>query len=193
MQIRDKLLYEGEEHYLNQELLEGYFKAFPEKKPESDVVCTALWRGYIATFEIREKQLFIKTLEIFNDTDLNTQFVKDLFPNNNKYEWYSGLVRIDEFRGDWDDEHEEHRFEYLEIYKGDLVQKRTMNFEELSVFKEYQFEYFKTTAHYKEVFAMWRGNNPDLEAEKIDGYIYEGLLKYHVRELFDNEAIYDEW
>lgn len=193
MQIPDKLHYNGEVYYLNQELLRGYFETFPEKKPESQIMTTALWRGYIATFELKDNQLFVKSLEIFEDLSLNTKLVDNLFPNKNKFEWYSGLIRIDSDRGYWDDEEVNHQFEYLEIFKGDFVQKRSMNFEELNEFKKLQFEYFKTTALYETVYDMWRGNNPDLEEEKIDGYIYDGLLRLYSREIFDNEAIYDDW
>jgi hypothetical protein len=58
-QIRDTLLFEGEEHRLNDELLEAYFNEYPDRKPQSDVELTALWRGYVATFEVVADELLI--------------------------------------------------------------------------------------------------------------------------------------
>lgn len=190
VQIRDRLIYSGENYYLNEELLEGYFEEYPEKRPESKVSCSALWRGYRATFEIKDEQLLVDKLEMFADIDPNLKITKELFPNNNKFEWYSGLIRIDEYRGEWDDENEDAIFEYLEIYKGDLIQKRTMDFEELQIFKEYQFEYFKITEEYNKAYSLWRNNNPKMDVNKIDKYIYEGLLQRYSREIFDNKKVW---
>ena len=185
-QIRDTLIYEGQTYALNQELLEGYFAAYPEKRPEIEVVCTALWRGYQATFEIRDQQLFVKDLDGFMTQPDAGAFTQPLFPNQNKFEWYSGWIRIDNYRGDWDEEYEGATFEYLEIYKGNFIQKRTMDFEALQTFKALQFEYFKTTPAYERAFDLWRGNNPDLEDEKIQGYLYSSLLQRHTTLPFDS-------
>lgn len=190
-QIKDKLIYEGETYQLNQEILEIYYREFPEKKPEVKGILTALWRGYVATFEIREEQLFVKKFEMLAPPDLD--FVeKDLaildMPDN-KFAWYSGLLRIDDFKGGWNDEDADAIFEYLEIYKGDLVQKRVMNYDELQVFKEKQFAYFKGTAAYEKEQARWRRNNPNITDEKIDEMIWRGFLNWNVREVYDNEKV----
>jgi hypothetical protein len=188
-QIRDRFIFSGEVYYLNQEILEGYFKEYPERKPKSQRRCTALWRGYIATFEIRENQLFVEKLEIIGDSLSDLKLVKDLFPNNNKFEWYSGLIRIDKCTGKRDDEKEEPIFEYLEIYKGNLIQKRRMNSEELQIFKKSQFEYFKTTEEYSKVYLSLKKKHPNLEAEKLDEYIYKDLLNKYSKEIFDNKTV----
>lgn len=44
--------------------METYFKEHPQKRPEADISSTALWRGYIATFEFRNNVLVLKDLEI---------------------------------------------------------------------------------------------------------------------------------
>jgi len=186
-QIRDSLIYDGKDYYLNEEILEWYFYKHPERRPDLKAHCTALWRGYVATFEIKEGQLFVEDVSISEDTKANLKKIRELFPRNRKFEWYSGLIRIDEFRGEWDDENEGAMFEYLEIYKGDLIQKRTMDFEELEIFKAYQFEYFKTTEEYRKVYTIWKNNTPTMEDREIDEYIYGGLLKRYSNEMFDNE------
>jgi hypothetical protein len=190
-QIKDLLVYDGESYFLNQELLEPFFREYPEKKPVPEVICTALWKGYLATFEIRQGELFVQKIEIFKNTGLNTELVNDLFPNNNKFEWFSGLIRIDGYRGEWDDEKEGSLFQYLEIYRGNLVRLRVMNFEELAIFKAYQFEYFKTTREYEKEYALWRNNNSGMKDAEIDEYIYDGLLRIYCREVFDNPAIFN--
>lgn len=182
-QIKDVLIYEGNEYPLNQTILEPYFKRFPEKKPESDVVCTALWRGYIATFEIVKDELLIKDLDVFQSIKPKLTTYENIFPDN-KFSWYSGLIRIDKFRGEFDDEAEDATFEYLEIYRGVLIQKRVMNYTELCEFKAEQFEYFKETEAYKEVFNMWLDNNPKMSHKKINEYIFSQLIQNHLQEVF---------
>ncbi|MDR0515679.1 MAG: hypothetical protein LBH25_01380 [Fibromonadaceae bacterium] len=47
----DLLIHNGEKYDLTVNPMEPFFKENPEKRPPSPN--TALWRGYIATFEIR--------------------------------------------------------------------------------------------------------------------------------------------
>ena len=56
-QYSDILIYKGEEYILPVYYLEKYFEKYPDKKPNG-IISTALWRGYVAVFEIKENQLF---------------------------------------------------------------------------------------------------------------------------------------
>ncbi len=77
-QIRDSLLYEGKTYPLNEIILERYFDAFPMQKPEIEISTSALWRGYIATFEIEDEQLFIKEVEVMADERVNELILKHI-------------------------------------------------------------------------------------------------------------------
>jgi hypothetical protein len=68
-QITDRLIFENKEYYLNVEILADYFREFPEKRPEFKISCTALWRGYIAIFEIKNNELLIKEINWPTDID----------------------------------------------------------------------------------------------------------------------------
>ncbi|GGG07386.1 hypothetical protein GCM10011344_04920 [Dokdonia pacifica] len=182
-QIRDRLIYSGEDYYLNEELLEGYFREHPEKKPESKVTCTALWRGYIATFEIKDDQLLVDKLEMFEDTKLNLKIIKELFPNNNKFEWYSGLIRIDDYRGEWDEEPKDGKFEFLEINNGDFIQKREMNFDDLQSFKKEQYEYFILSEDVNPIYKLFKKNNEGITEDRINEIISKNILIY-TREVY---------
>jgi len=183
-QIKDSLIYEGKEYYLNQEILEFFFDAFPEKKPKMDSYMTALWRGYVATYEIKEKELFIQDIDWFspNPNFSPTDFLQENFPGN-KFHWFSGLLRIDDFRGEYDDEDNENAiYELLEFNKGNFIKHWKLDHKEFVAFKDILFEDFKKTTDYEKVFGLWRGNNPDMKEEIIDGYIYDWIIR-HVREL----------
>lgn len=179
-QIRDKLIYEHQEYYLNVELIEPYFREHPEKRPEFEISCTALWRGYVAVFEVRNNELLIKQLDWLTDVDFNVQsFRNELFPNN-KFEWYSGLIRIDDFRGEFDEEPENGIFEYLEIENGNFKQKRTFNFEELQAFKKEQYEYFLLSDEVESLYEFWRRNNENgiINKEHVNEIVLKNIMEY---------------
>ena len=97
--------------------MEPFFKKNPRKHPQSLAFCnendiglgelsTGLYHGYIATFEIRDKQLFVKDVRIpgeINDAeclfDVRTSVYKYIFPGTNavKAVWMTGLmITLDE-------------------------------------------------------------------------------------------------
>ena len=176
-QIRDTIIYEDNEYYLNEEILEKYFYQFPEKKPEIDGVMTACWRGYITTFEILDKALIIKEIDwlVFGDERVNNKVYP--FTAGDTYTWFSGLLRIDSFRGDFDDEDDENGiYELLEIRGGEFVAHWKLNYEEFCEFKDILFHDFKETEEYKSLFAKWKNNNPDMKWAAIDKQILKNIV-----------------
>ncbi|MGH1519843.1 hypothetical protein [Chryseobacterium sp. JK1] len=177
-QIRDSLLYEGKEYHLNNEILEYYFKEFPEHKPKDIGALSACWRGYVALFEIKNKELLIKNINCLSSAenekyhDILTHF----FPHK-KYAWFSGLIRIDDFRGEYDDENNEHAiYELLEIREGNFINHWKLNFEEFNEFKKMLFIDFKTTTEYEKLFLTWKNNNPGITEIEINEYIFQYLI-----------------
>jgi hypothetical protein len=177
-QIRDKLFYDGKEYFLNNEILEYYFNKFPEKKPKSNSMWTACWRGYCATFEIIKNELIIKEFGLLDwfENDKEEKPQVELFPNN-KYSWFTGFIRIDDFRGKYDDENnEEGIYELLEFKNGDLVNHWKLNYIDFMTFKEILFENYKETSSYTETVMKWKKNNPKMKHTEIDKYIFEYII-----------------
>ena len=63
-QIPDRLLFRGEKQALFVNPLEPFFSTHQERRPKSDVVSTALWRGYVASFEFKDSTLYVSDIEI---------------------------------------------------------------------------------------------------------------------------------
>jgi len=57
-QIGEKLKFEGRELSMCSEPLGDYF-VFSGIDPELEFTCTALWRGYVGTWEIRDDRLYL--------------------------------------------------------------------------------------------------------------------------------------
>lgn len=183
-QYSDLLLFEKKKIFLNDQLLEDYFKDFPKRKPHIEVHETALWRGYVATFEVRDSELFIKDIEVLSATDtLFKSVLNDVFPDEKKFSWYTGLIRIDDFRGRFDTEPKNGIFEFLEIQNGNVLRKRTMDYAELQVFKRDQFEYFMMSDYVESVYSDYRNSNKEITNEAMNRIIFDRIL-YLTKEVY---------
>ena len=96
-QFGEKLIYEGERVSMFSEPLRDYF-AQCGHQPEFELTYTALWRGYVGTWEIADNRLYIigltGTLKDGTDADLATVFPGH--PDRVFAQWYSGTLRIPE-------------------------------------------------------------------------------------------------
>ncbi|MBF0400379.1 MAG: hypothetical protein HQL90_06380 [Magnetococcales bacterium] len=94
-QIAEMLNYLGEKVHMCSNPLSDYF-AMGGINPRFSSNCTALWRGYIGSWEIVGDRLYLigltGTLEDGSDVSLATIFPK--FPERVFAHWYSGTIRI---------------------------------------------------------------------------------------------------
>lgn len=94
-QIGETLFYEGRKHTMCSEPLNDFF-ALGGEKPAFSANCTALWRGYLGTWEIRDGRLYLiglrGTLEDGTEASLATLFPD--FPERAFAHWYSGTLCI---------------------------------------------------------------------------------------------------
>jgi hypothetical protein len=152
-QIPDTLIYKGQEHTLDYELLSGYMYENKIEPPPTGVM-TALWRGYIAEFEIRDGQLFLNDLHVMNDEE-REPFIQQAFPGGLPQKlgfisqlivlysgWVDGSLRLPAQLNTWQ------RYEVLEIKNGNLTGSKTFTHEEMKLFEEEQYEYFLLTDEY---------------------------------------------
>ena len=94
-QIGEKLSYEGQEVSICNEPLGDYF-AFAGIDPGFEFTCTALWRGYVGTWEIRNGRLYpiglTGMLKTGSEANVATFFPDH--PDRVFAHWYSGTLRI---------------------------------------------------------------------------------------------------
>ena len=98
-QIAERLRYQGMDHALCTNPLSDYF-ALGGTNPGFEPSCTALWRGYVGTWEIIGERLYLTgltgTLEDGTEASLETLFPG--FPSRVFAHWYSGSLRIPQGR-----------------------------------------------------------------------------------------------
>jgi len=96
-QARDRIIYNGIEYKITENPMEEYFEKYPRRRPFSG--STGLYRGYIATFEIINNELWVIKIETDgvgkNAWNLVDVTRRSLGRNNRmKVDWFSGSLFI---------------------------------------------------------------------------------------------------
>jgi len=189
-QYPDKIIFNGTEYNLDSNPLESYFEINLDKRPKGDLKSTALWRGYRATFEMRDSQLFVKDIQIqyLDTTDKNDQDIKwksvmrDVFPDkvNVKVDWLSGLLvinfgkRVNYYATGYGSSFDQYLL--LEIDKGNYIKSKQYNDKEFESFKDRQFSAYKKTTEYREIKAkLEKGGSSD---DSTDNFLRSVVTKY---------------
>jgi hypothetical protein len=187
-QYPDKIVYQGETHDLLSNPMESYFEKYPDKRPRGGIMSTALWRGYVASFEIRDDQLFLKDIEVKIPDSTNKKsyeytwksVINEVLPDKEplKIDWMTGLLVIpggkivNYVHMGYGSTYE--NYILLALENGDLKDERRYNYKEYETFKERQFKAFKKTDEYKKLKADL------LKQEGYDEKFIDSFLKSFV-------------
>ena len=152
-QYPDKIIYAGKEYKLHTNPLEPYFEKHPHKRPKCDIRSTALWRGYVATFEIKDKILILKDIEIqirVKDEKGNNAYrwksvKKESFPDQESLsiDWFTGILvlphgkMINYVHMGYGSTYS--NYILLEMEHGKLRAERQLDHEKYEIFKQKQF------------------------------------------------------
>lgn len=157
-QIPDVLIYAGKEYSIFDEILEPYFKKYPERNPkDEDTSCSANWRGYKAIFEVSNGEIVLK--DIFkNACDRSTMSeMKQAVPDGKplKIDWYSGVLTSMNGKNPGDSYSIEflysfEKYSMFEVDKGRLTAVKHFDNKGFLDFRAEQFEKYKKTEEYRE-------------------------------------------
>jgi hypothetical protein len=197
-QFPDKIIYNGREYDLHTNPMEDYFKKFPDKKPKTGIVSSALWRGYVATFEVSDNQLFLKDIQIEvrkkdSDKPFETEwksFLAEIVSGDKKMkiDWFSGILvlpvgKIVQYvHMGYASTYE--NYILLEIAGGDFKRAREFNYREYAKFKERQYEAFRKTDEYRKIVEDLK-KNKDYTDEFIESFIKSWVISYSSKILVD--------
>ena len=99
VQIKEKIIINGEQHLMYSEPLEPYLIGLKEKV-KFDFETTACWRGYVGTWKLVNDKLFLIDF-LGNKYDADSNVFKEvgldyLFPDKEEVHahWFTGLVEI---------------------------------------------------------------------------------------------------
>ncbi len=94
-QISETIIYKGENRSLLSCPLGDYFSLSNTQSP-FHMNCTALWRGYLGRWEIKQERLYLTEVNAEFDDD-NEITMQDIFPGFSERvfaHWYTGELRI---------------------------------------------------------------------------------------------------
>lgn len=196
-QYPDKIVFKGKQFSLLTNPLEIYFSKHPDKRPKGGIESTALWRGYVATFEIKDNELVLKDIEIqgmdiANKKGNNTKWtsvLNDVFPNQRvtKIDWLTGLLVlpygkiINYVHMGYGSTYE--NYVLLEIGNGDFKRAKEFNYLDYQKFKERQFNVFKESEEYKKIKTDLKkdGSSDDF----IESFLKDFVIDYTSKILTD--------
>jgi hypothetical protein len=95
-QFNEHLRYQGEEYPLSSLPLSDYFLLTGKPSPFSGHWCTALWRGYVGTWEITHDRLYLVGLSgrLADDTEVDMSLLFPEYPQRAFAHWFSGVLRV---------------------------------------------------------------------------------------------------
>lgn len=197
-QYPDKIVYKGKTYNMHSNPLESYFARNPEKRPRGGNSSTALWRGYIATFEARNGSLYVRDIEIMvRDTARKDGYamkyqsvLEQVFPGQTdiRVDWLTGLLVIPYGKL----VHYVHmgygstykHYILLEIDKGNVTKHKHLRYAKYEAFKNKQFRAFKKTDEYQQLKASLL-KKESIEEEDLDGFLKSFIIEYTSRILVD--------
>ena len=92
-QIPDTLNFEGQEHRVENHPLDQYFK-LAKIEHDTPYTNTALWRGYVGTWEIKNSRLYLLSLTypLRDESTLSIETYFPGYPNRVFAHWYCGVL-----------------------------------------------------------------------------------------------------
>jgi hypothetical protein len=192
-QMPDRIIYNGQQFSLHTNPLEPFFEKHPDKRPHG-FGSTALWRGYVATFEIVDEELRLKDIEVRRQVgkeyDKWISVIHEVFEPGMivKVDWFTGLLvlpygkRTNYVHMGYGSTYR--RYHVLEIDRGSFIRSRRFNGHQYERFKEQQFIAFRQTEEYKTLVESLK-QNEDYSEEFIDAFLKSFVISYSTKILVE--------
>ena len=192
------LYYQGKEYTLHSNPLDPYFELYPEKSLKELMSANAALKGYIASFEIVDTQMFLKDIEIEIERPDSLRMydnrwesvINIVFPeqNNIKTAWFSGILVLSNEKSSNNVESDSgtvfNKYIIIEVENGNFTIEKRFNRAEYDKFKKEQFLLFKKTEEYQKIIADL--NRTGRYTQKIlDAFIENYVTDYISKILVD--------
>jgi hypothetical protein len=197
-QEADIISYNDSQYGLLCNPLDSFFKLYPDKKSHGNVVSSSNWKGYIATWEIKNQHLYLLdvTVEVSDETGNHFSQTKsvlhEVFPDQNEVvaDWYDGLliIPIGKMVGYVHMEYGSSFEEYLliQVKKGEVIKEKMFNNEDYFSFRKRQFQDFKKTQEYRDIVKKLNKDKKEGRPEEdMDRFLFNYHIEYTSKFLVD--------
>ncbi|MBA5792810.1 hypothetical protein H1R17_02070 [Flavobacterium sp. xlx-214] len=180
----ERIIWEGKEHPYRYHHMEQYFRYYPDKRPVPNIDTTILNRKYVALFEVKEKKIYLNNLYI-SGKDPKKKDLSVMHELNSKNEplflgWISGLFDVgigpEQFQKNDSLTPYYNNYIVFEVNKGQIGRTEYFTYNQLKLFKDYQYKRFKETLDYVKLYRRLIYNG--LSEYEASTHIYEFILFY---------------
>lgn len=181
-QIPDYIRYNGKTYSLFTNPMESYFFEFPDKRPKGQFF-TANWRGYVATFEIKQNELYIIRIDS-GGFNVIKECINGL--DTTKVDWFNGLLilpygeRIKYVHLGYESLYE--HYILIEIHNGNVYKEYNLNGEQYELFRSAKMELWKKTEEYTELAVKY---NFEYETKEYEEILFELINQSMPDEVID--------
>lgn len=180
----EQIIWEGETYPYRYHHLEQYFNYHPEKRPIVNTDSTIINRNYIAVFEIKEDNFYLKDLLVSgNQSEEKNQSVLENLNQNKeplRMYWVTGLFEF----GIGPEQYHKHdttliyydNYIVFEVNKGKVGRVENFSNNEMKLFKDYQHRRFVEKSDYKKLLNKLK--NDGMSEFEASAHIYHYILFY---------------
>jgi hypothetical protein len=186
-QVADVLVLDGEKVPLHTNPLQPYLDANPESVPKFSPGSTANWRGYVATFAIRNGMLIVDRVEVSRwekaaGREESVRRVEDVVTrvfggrDDVPATWYTGVLVIPRGRlvnyvhMGYGSTYE--RYTVIRVQSGHVLQRLDMTAEEFDAYRKARFEAFRKTPEYRAKAAALSSRRDGMDEASIEDFLY---------------------
>jgi len=176
-QEADKLIIEGKEEMLFTNPLQPWLEKNPGRLPKAEVMSSANWRGYVATWEIAAGKLLLKKVDIAITVApptyaLSRDVLAELFPDSASVvaDWYSGTLIIpqgeivDYVHMGYGSTFQ--AYHVITLRNGTVVKDLRLPAADFLPYRKKQFAAYRQTAAFKESLEQLLKNNPQASTDR---------------------------
>jgi len=191
----DYLIFKGKKTAIHANPLSKYLQAHPEKKIKNPMQNSSCWRGYIATFEIKDKRLTIESITTREyDVDkitgelksIETDITGEIFsPKDDRFcQWYTATLILPEGKMinyvhmGYASEFE--HYTVIWIKAGLLINEKHFTLDEFKSYKRIKFIKFKQTPEY--IKALNDSIKDGLTNEQAESFLFEFYTEQYLSE-----------
>ena len=199
-QRSDNLRLDGKLYAIFTNPLAPYLRENPDKLPKSEVISTSLWRGYVATWEIKNQLLLLADVEILQSvskpgeagrsTELKS-VMGQMFPGEKEVvaHWFSGHIIIPDGKlvnyvhMGYASTYE--KYILIRVEKGAVTRQWKTDAEGFVKFRDAQFEAYKKTEEYRKALVD-SSKEGGMSRKENEEFLRQYYSERYMSMIFDN-------
>lgn len=202
-QAPDELRIDDKTYYIDTNPLAEYLHLHPGALPRSEVISTANWRGYVATWRLADGKLQLEDVRIATrramdpdapEEEKSRSVLTSLFPSGGPQDatWFSGYLIVptgelvkyvhmgyaSTFSSNL----------IVKVEEGSVTAQRAMDQKAFESFRRDQFERFKRTPGYSEEIKRLREKNDPMTEKEVEEFLFEAATEEYMSRIFDGPS-----